>query len=173
MIKYTRVGMLIHWLTVLGVVMLFALGWLMVDLPQGSDRSAYFSLHKSIGLSVFALLGIRIAWRWRHRPPELPQSLPPWQRACARVVHLGFYVLLLLQPISGYLSSSFSDYKTAWFGVALPHWGWRDPPLNELFTEIHVLSAVTLALLIAIHVAAAIAHVVKGEGELVRRIVPW
>ena len=99
--------------------------------------------------------------------------MPFWQRSLAHVVHLAFYALLVLQPLSGYLSSSFSGYTTRLFGVPLPHWGWRDAPLNEFFTEIHVMCSIALVVLIAVHLLGALTHVLTGESTLLRRILPW
>ena len=171
--KYTVVAILIHWLTVALVFALFALGWYMVDLPKGPARSYYFALHKSIGLGVFALLCVRMYWRFSHRPPPFPRSLPGWQARLARGVHLGFYAFLVLQPLSGYLSSSFSGYPTSWFGLPLPNWGWRDAPLNELFTEIHVLCSMALLVLIGAHLVGFLSHLVSGDQVLTRRMRPW
>ena len=165
--------MCLHWLMALLVIALIGIGWFMVDLPQGPDRSAYFALHKSIGLSVFALLVLRVAWRMRHRPPALPGSVPWWQRGLAALVHLSFYAVLVVQPLSGYLSSSFSGYKTRWFGIPLPQWGWQDAPLNELFTEIHVISSIALIVLVLVHLLGTVSHLVSGEGALFRRMWPW
>ena len=172
-LKYTRIAMLLHWTTVLLVASLFALGWFMVELPKGPARGYYFALHKSLGLCVLVLLGMRVAWRLGHRPPPLPDSVPRWQAHLARGVHASFYVLLLLQPASGYLSSCFSGYATRWFGLPLPSWGWRDAPLNEFFTELHVLCSITLLVLIGVHVAGFVSHLLSGEGKLGRRMWPW
>lgn len=170
--RYTYVAMCLHWLMALLVFALVGMGWFMVDLPQGPDRSWYFALHKSIGLSVFALLVLRVVWRIGHRPPALPASVPLWQRGLAALVHLSFYAVLVVQPLSGYLSSSFSGYKTRWFGLPLPQWGWQDAPLNELFTEIHVISSIALVVLILIHLLGTVSHLVSGEGALFRRMWP-
>jgi cytochrome b561 len=172
-LKYTRVAMLLHWLTVVLVAALFVVGWSMVELAKGPQRSDYFALHKSLGLSAFALLWVRVAWRLRHRPPPLPASVPRWQAQLARGVHGAFYVLLVLQPVSGYLSSSFSGYRTRWFGLALPNWGWGDAPLNEFFTELHVLCSIALLVLIGVHVTGFLSHLLSGERALGRRMWPW
>ena len=171
--KYTRVAMLVHWLTVVLLVALFMIGWAMVELPKGPPRSNYFALHKSLGLCAFVLLWVRVAWRLRHRPPPLPTSVPRWQAQLARGVHGAFYVLLVLQPVSGYLSASFSGYRTRWFGLALPNWGWGDAPLNELFTELHVLCSITLLVLLGVHVTGFLSHLLSGERGLGRRMWPW
>ncbi len=171
--KYTRVAMLLHWTTVLLVACLFMLGWFMVELPKGPARGYYFALHKSLGLCAFVLLWLRVAWRLGHRPPPLPDSIPRWQAHLAHGVHATFYVLLVMQPLSGYLSSSFSGYTTSWFGVPLPNWGWRDAPLNELFTELHVLSSIALLVLIGVHVVGFLSHLLTGQWALSRRMWPW
>ncbi len=172
-LRYTRTAIVIHWLAAALVFVLVGLGWFMVDLPKGPDRGYYFALHKSIGLSVFALMAARIAWRLCHAPPPLPDEVPRWQRALARLVHLAFYAVLVVQPLSGYLSSSFSGYRTSWFGIALPHWGWRDAPLNELFTEIHVIGSIALVVLIGIHLLGVLSHLLGGQAHLLRRMLSW
>ena len=167
--RYTTAAVAIHWLSALLICALFGLGWFMVDLPKGPERGYYFALHKSIGLTLFLLMIYRIGWRWRHQPPALPVDVPRWQQFMATAVHRLFYVLLIIQPISGYLSSSFSGYKTNWFGVPLPHWGWRDAPLNELFTEIHVGVSIALVVLVGVHITGALSHLLEGKSAILRR----
>jgi cytochrome b561 len=170
--RYTRTAVVLHWLMAVLVFGLIGLGWSMVDLPQGPARGAAFALHKSLGLSAWVLLLLRIAWRVGHPPPPLPVAIPWWQRRLAAVVHLAFYAVLLVMPVSGYLSSSFSGYRTQWFGLPLPHWGWTDAPLNELFTEIHVMCSIALVVLVAVHLLGVLAHLLGGEQGMLRRMLP-
>lgn len=153
--------------------MLVGLGWFMVELPKGPERGYYFALHKSMGLTIFLFMLVRISWRLLNAAPAFPDSVPLWQRALAHGVHIGFYILLVAQPVSGYLSSSFSGYKTKLFGLPLPHWGWRDAPLNELFTEIHVAISIGLVVLVGVHLLGVLTHVLMGEGRMFRRMWPW
>jgi cytochrome b561 len=44
--------------------------------------------------------------------------------------------------------------------------------LNELFTEIHVMSSVMLMLLIAVHVTGALTHLLNRSDGVFRRILP-
>jgi cytochrome b561 len=171
--KYTRVAMFLHWTTAALVVTLFVIGWTMVDLPKGPERGATFALHKSIGLTVFLLTAWRWCWRLLYPAPAFPASLAPWQATLARTVHALFYILLVAQPLTGYLSSSFSGYDTAFFGVPLPSWGHHNAPLNEFFTELHVLCSIALLATIALHVVGALSHVLKPGDRMVRRMLPW
>ena len=169
--RYTLLSIILHWLTAGLILALFVIGWSMVDLPRGPERSATFALHKSLGLSVLLLSIFRVLWRWRFPAPPYANNVARWKIRAARIVHALFYVALFLQPLSGYISSSFSGYKTKWFGLPLPHWGYRDPPLNEFFTDIHVATSVVLAGLIALHVAGALTHLLARDG-LFSRMLP-
>jgi cytochrome b561 len=112
----TSLAVLMHWVVAMLVVFQLGLGSYMNDLPKGPDRSAYFALHKPVGLTVFLLAALRLVWRATHPPPPLPASMPRWQNVLARGNHGLLYALIFLQPASGYLSSSFSGYRTSFFG---------------------------------------------------------
>lgn len=168
--RYSVPAITFHWIIAALIVFLFGLGWYMTDLPKGPVRTPYFSLHKSIGLTVAGLALLRLLWRLTHRPPVLPAAIPDWQRRASGFVHTMLYVFMFLQPISGYVSSSFSGYSTKYFGVPLPNWGWKDHALNQLFTDVHVVSSFILLGLIIIHVSGALLHAVKGDGVIGRML---
>ncbi len=170
--RYTLIAIILHWAIALLILVQFSLGWYMVDLPKGPERSYFFALHKSIGLTILLLAVIRLGWRLIHSPPPLPATMPYWQRELAGHTHTMLYVLLFFQPISGYLSSSFSGYKTSFFGIPLPHWGWKEPLLNELFTALHVGGSMTLLLLTITHILGALSHALTPGDRVFRRMLP-
>lgn len=171
--KYTRTAMMLHWGMAILVCALFALGWYMVELPKGPARGEAFALHKSLGLSAFLLLVWRLGWRLRHPAPALPVSVPTWQARLAHGVHWAFYGLLVCQPVTGYLSSSYSGYSTRLFGLPLPQWGHADPPLNQFFTELHVAGSLALLALIVVHLIGTLSHLLQPGENLLRRMLPW
>lgn len=171
--RYSFTAILLHWVMAILVITLFGLGWYMVDLPKGSDeRSWFFALHKSIGLTMAILVLLRLIWRFKHVPPALPVFISKFKQKLAGLTHWLLYVAMFIQPISGYISSSFSGYKTKIWGLALPHWGWKSPNLNEIFTDIHVASSVALLCLIILHLSGVIFHVVEGDRSILRRMLP-
>jgi cytochrome b561 len=145
----------------------------MVDLPKGSaERSFFFALHKSIGLTTGLLLLARVGWRIFHRAPALPPSLRRWQALLAHGTHALLYLFMFVQPLSGYLSSSYSGYSTRFWGLALPQWAPQDTAINELFTEIHVVSSVALLCLATLHVLGAFGHVFSVHASVLQRMLP-
>ncbi len=140
--RYSSTAIFIHWLMAVMIIGMIGLGIYMADLPKGSDeRSWFFALHKSIGLTLAILVIIRLVWKVVSKPPFLPDFIAPTQKKLATTTHHLLYVMMFLQPVTGYISSSFSGYKTKFWGMPLPHWGWKAPELNKLLTTIHDISA--------------------------------
>src|SRR6201997_401282 len=94
--SYTRTAIAFHWLIALLIVCGFSLGWVMTGIPGFTPtKLRYFSWHKWIGVTVFALVVLRILWRATHAAPPPPAGMPAWQRAAAQVTHLALYVLMI------------------------------------------------------------------------------
>ena len=168
--QYSRPAMALHWLHAGLVLALLVIGWTMVDLPKGPLRTAPYALHKSLGLCALALFFIRLAWR-RHAPPPMPAAqLKPWEQRLADTVHRAFYGLLLLVPLAGYLSASFTKYPMKFFGLVLPSTGWPDETLNLLFNTLHKGAAWALIGLIFLHLAGTLQHALRRDGILSRML---
>lgn len=170
--RYARLLIMLHWLIALGIIGLLAVGLYMVGLPKGLPvKAALINLHKSLGLTVFLLVLLRIVARAAlHRPP-LP-SMRPWQRAAARTTQGLLYVGMVVMPLAGYLGSSFNRYGTRFWGIPLPKWGWDDAHLRELFFGIHQAVGYLLIALIVLHVAGAFKHQWIDRDNLLARMLP-
>ena len=169
---YTLPAIILHWIIAILILILLPLGWYMVDLPRGPDRSWYFALHKSIGLSVFILIVMRTIWRVLYIPPELPSYISTLKQSVIHWMHKLLYLVMFIQPLSGYFSSSFSGYKTKIWGIPLPHWGWKDPQLNTLFSTIHEYSSIFFIALVSLHLAGVFYHIHRKEKDILRRMLP-
>lgn len=169
--RYTPVAISLHWLLALLVVGGFGLGWFMTDLPLSPDKLKYYAWHKWIGVSVFLLAVLRLAWRLGHRPPPLPAGTPPWQRLAADWTHRLLYLLIFVLPLSGWLYSSASGYPVVYLGlVQLPDLVAKDKVLADLLHEVHELLAWGLCALVAVHFAAALKHQFVDRDGLLRRM---
>jgi cytochrome b561 len=169
--RYTRTAITLHWLIAALVVAMLLLGLVMTDVPRQTPmRGTLFNLHKSLGLVVLVLLIARLAWRLSHHPPPLPADVAPWSRQLAGLTHAAFYVLLLAQPLLGYVASVFGKYGVKFFGVALPAWSSDNPAVREPFLDAHHLVARLLIGLIALHLAGVAWHRFGRRGDLWRRM---
>lgn len=169
--RYTRTAIALHWLIAFAVIAQFAWGWWMQGIgkqPPG-PRAEAFNLHKSIGLTLLALMTLRLLWRWRNPAPPLP-PMPVWQARLARVNHVLLYVTLFTMPLAGYLGSVFSGYPVKYFGMTLPTWGWNDSASKELFSAIHYVTSWVLVGAVALHVAGALKHALLDRDGLLARM---
>ena len=172
--RYSGVAIALHWIVALLAFGQIALGWWMLELPKSPPglRAGWFNFHKSIGLTIGMLVLARLAWRLRHPAPPLPPSMPRWQARAARASHFLLYACLVVQPLAGYLGSSFTQYPIKYFGATLPHWGWDSPALKDLFSMIHLGAAIVFMVLIAMHVAAALKHLLVDRDGVFERMWP-
>jgi cytochrome b561 len=170
--RYTRTAVALHWLVALLVLAQIAWGFWMQQIPKQplGVRADAFNLHKSGGMLIFALMVVRLGWRLGHPPPALP-SLPAWQRVGARVSHTLLYVLLIAQPLVGYLGSVWSGYPVRFFGLLVPAWGSKDTALKDLMSQCHYVIACALIAVITVHIAAALRHAAARDG-IVQRMTP-
>jgi len=169
--RYTRTAIALHWVVALAVIVQFTWGWVMQTIPKQPPglRADAFNVHKSVGLTILALMILRALWRWRHPAPPLP-AMPAWQATTARANHAVIYVCLFLMPLAGYLGSVFSGYPVKFFGIALPAWGWKDDAIKNAMSVLHFSVSWVLLAAIALHVAAALKHWIWDRDGLVARM---
>jgi cytochrome b561 len=169
--RYTRTAIALHWLIALTVVVQFAWGWWMQSIPKDPPgmRVDAFNLHKSIGLTLFALMALRVIWRVAHPPPPLP-AMPQWQSRLAHFNHLLLYAALFAMPLAGYLGSVFSGYPVKYFGITLPSWGVKNAGLKDLFSAVHYAASWVLAGAVALHLAGVAKHAFIDRDGLLGRM---
>lgn len=169
--RYDRVAVALHWIIAILVLAQIGLGWFMVDLPKGPERGYYFALHKSLGLTTAFLILLRVAWRLTHLPPALPDWLPAWQARAAWWTHRLLYACMVVMPITGYLSASFTKHPMKLWGMPFPKAGWEHDLINSVFNAIHVGTSWLFVALLALHIGAGLKHLFAGDGVF-RRILP-
>lgn len=155
--------MLVHWVIAVALLADVVLGWWMLDVPKHPPglRAGWFNLHKSVGLTIGLLVIVRLAWRLLH--PVVAPHLSRWQQLVSRAVHALLYACMFALPLSGWLGSNFTRYPVLFFGVRLPGWNHDWPAAKELMSTVHETVAWLLVALVAIHVAAALWHWLRGD----------
>lgn len=171
--RYGVVAQTLHWLIVLLVIVQFVVGPHAADLPVGIERLKLLTFHKSVGLTILALVLLRLAWRLYTPAPALPAGIGRAQRRLAHLNHGLLYGLLLVMPILGWLTSSASNLTVRWFFLFnLPNLVQPDPALAKLTRELHDTLAWCLLGLVLLHVAAAFYHQLVLKDGLLRRMLP-
>ena len=167
---YDVIARLLHWVIALLLIGLISLGWYMTSIKGEPNSGWYFNLHKSFGLIAAMLIFFRVFWRFTHKPAPLPSSVPHWQAIIARAIHLLLYFCMLIMPITGFIGASFGQYGVAFFGVELPHWVHPNHAISKPTFEVHEVVAWILVGLIALHILAAIKHLVINKDKVFQRM---
>ena len=163
----------LHWLIVLLVLCQFVVGPYAADLPVGIERLKLLTFHKSLGMTVFALVILRLLWRLYSPAPRLPAGMQSLPRLLAHLSHAGMYGLLLVLPLLGWLTSNASNLTVRWFFLFnLPNLTAPEPSVANLTKELHELGAWCLLALVSLHVAAAFWHELVLKDGVLRRMLP-
>ncbi len=172
--RYTRTAVALHWLIALLIFAALPLGLYMHDLPLSPYKLRLYSYHKWIGVTVFLLAMIRLAWRVTHRPPAMPDTMQRWEKIAAESVHHLLYVLIFLIPLSGWLMSSAMGFQTVWFGVLpLPDLVGKNKELADLLHEVHENLNYGLIALLLGHIGAAFKHHLIERDDVLVRMIPF
>ena len=165
--------MTLHWLAAVLIFCGLGLGLFMTGLPFSPEKFRFYAWHKWIGITIFLVTALRLAWRVAHPPPPLPPSIPPWQVRASRLAHGFLYALMLGIPLSGWIYSSATGVSVVYLGlVPLPDLVGKDRELARVLLRVHQTLNFTLATVVTVHVAAALKHHFADRDGLLARMFP-
>ena len=171
--RYAIASITLHWLTLALFVAVYATIELREFFPKGSSpREALKSAHFMLGLTVFALVWIRIGARLLWRAPAPVDRGPAWQRLAARATHLALYALMIGMPIAGWIILSAEGKSIPFFGLELPPLTASNQALAEQVEEVHKLVGTAGYWLIGLHASAVLFHHYLLRDGMLGRMLP-
>ncbi len=171
--RYTATAIALHWLIAILLLGLFAVGLYMHDLPLSPWKLKVYSWHKWGGVTAFLLVLARAAWRFTHRPPDLPAAMSRLLRLAAHGGHAALYALMIAIPISGWLMSSAKGVPVVYFGLLpLPDLVDKDKELGKLLELVHETLNYLLAFIVVGHAGAALKHHLIDKDDVLLRMLP-
>lgn len=170
---YGLIAQLLHWLVVAGISAQFVWAWRIDQAESVRSEFQLVNQHKSIGMTVLALVVLRLGWRAFNRPPAFPPSMKTWEMRAANVAHWLLYVLILAMPVTGWIYTSAAGFGAEFFGLLdIPDLVGQSERLEEIFGEIHEWLAIAIVAVVSIHVLAALRHQFVLKDGLLRRMLP-
>ncbi len=170
--RWGPVSQAFHWLVVILVLVMAYLGLTMTDLPNSPHKIRLYALHKSIGLTILALVALRLLWRWYAGTPRPLGGIARRQARVATATHWALYLLLFAMPVSGWLVNSTAGFPLQWFGLFnLPSIAGKSEAMHALTRSAHEFLFWTLVATVLLHAGAAVFHhVVQRDGTLLRML---
>ena len=180
--RYSAVAILLHWLIAAAIVLQVTLSFRMKG-PHTPEQFSVTQLHKSVGITILLLSLVRIAWRLTNPPAPLPAAMPRWERDLSRVVHVGFYAIMIGMPLTGWImvSASRIQLPTLLYGIApwpsFPGVAHLAPEAKRMWRDLaetsHGLLSDLIYVLLALHVAGALKHQLFSRDEpVLARMAP-
>ncbi len=171
--RYNQVSIGLHWLMLLLIGAVYSLMEFRDIFPRGSDpREAMKAWHYTLGLSVFALVWLRLVARFIGGTPSITPAPPAWQARLGGLVHVLLYGLMIGMPLGGWLILSAEGDPIPFFGLHLPPLTGPNEQLAELIEDIHETGAEAGYVLIALHAAASLVHHYLMKDDTLRRMLP-
>lgn len=180
--RYTSVAILLHWIIAVLILFNLYLGFRMGFL-KGLAQFNVFQLHKSVGITILAFSLARLAWRLLNPPPPEPASLKPWEKLAAAGVHWGFYVIMIVMPLSGWILVSTSPLNiptVLYHVIPWPHFpvvhdlaAGPKTSVNHTSSATHLVLAWSALALLALHLGAVVKHQFLDRDPVLGRMLPF
>lgn len=166
--RYGTVAMAVHWLSAIAILGLLWAGFTAANTVDEAAKTQILRLHTSAGITVLALTIFRICWwLFADRRPQEVAGVPRWQAVSARIVHVLFYLVIIVLAASGIGLMVLSGAGDVVWGdaVGLPDFREYGPRTS------HGIAARLLVALTIVHVIAALYHqFVRRDGTLSRML---
>jgi len=163
----------LHWLVALSVLTTVPIGLLLPYLAPGPTQDGLYNFHKSLGILILILMLLRVLNRFAAGAPAPEPGLARWQRAVSSAVHGALYLLLIVQPIVGYWANSAFGAATPVFGLfQIPAMVATDQDFAARLFALHRWIGILIALLVAVHIGAALQHFLIFRDGVLQRMLP-
>ena len=169
---YSATARALHWLTAALVLTMIPIGIVMANFSLGPTGDVLYDIHRSIGAILLPIAIVRLAYRLKNPPPPLPSDIPAIQQLAAHVTHWALYVLLIVQPVIGWIATSAyrAPIKVFWLFELPPIW-----PVDQAFSgqmfAVHRVFGIIITLLLCAHIGGALFHHFIRKDEVLLRMV--
>ena len=172
--NYGAVAKFLHWSIVILIIAQYVIAEAAEELPDGLDKFAMITRHKSLGMLLLGLAVLRILWKVSSKglPAPVPMARP--QRIAAAAGHGLLYLLILAMPLSGWAMSSSANYPVTFFGLfQFPALVGESHDLHEALEEVHEVLFNAILVVAVLHALAAVYHHVWMKDDTLRRMLPF
>jgi cytochrome b561 len=139
----------------------------------GPAREMWFTIHKSIGITILVLVVLRVIVRAVGRTPDYPGTMGRLEHAAASAVQILLYFVMAWMCVSGYVTSLAGGHGFDWFFLfPTPDLVPRSRALAHIASVMHIVGQWVVYTLIAAHVLGAAFHLIVRRDGVFQRMLP-
>ena len=157
--RYGKVSRMLHWTIAILFISLIPMGIFASMIPEDTEyRNVYYVVHKTIGVTVFLLVIVRLIWNRLSRRPSLDSALTSREEKLAHRAHNTLYVMMLAIPITGFMMTSYHGYETYFFFWEMQPL-WEQSEIYQVWGGFHkYLLPYLLYIVLGAHILGALKH---------------
>jgi cytochrome b561 len=167
---YNPVAKILHWTIALLIALQLVIGFTMPDIHKGTRPDGEIGWHLTVGVLIVLLVAVRVVWR-AVRPPIGTDSDRGVMRRLSSATHILLYLLMVSVPVLGWANASSRDWAVSVGPLHLPHIMAVGSKLGHEMGDIHGDLAIVLAIVIGLHVAAALYHQFIRKDDTLKRMM--
>ncbi len=141
--RFDNVSIWFHWTTLLLIVVMFATAFARERAGDGDSAAFLLTLHRSTGVATWLVTLVRLdleGARWAPAAASVRHT-PECSDGPRGMTEYGLFLLLIVQPITGFVQSIARGKPFALLGLSFPAVIARDRDLTHLFASIHSTGA--------------------------------
>ena len=157
--RYGKVSRMLHWTIAILFISLIPMGIFASMIPEDTEyRNAYYVVHKTIGVTVFLLVIVRLIWNRLSRRPSLDSALTSREEKLAHRAHNTLYFMMLAIPITGFMMTSYHGHETYFFFWEIQPL-WEQSEIYQVWGGFHkYLLPYLLYIVLGAHILGALKH---------------
>jgi cytochrome b561 len=166
-------SILLHWVTAVIIVVMLYVGS-SIDSFVGAERQSTLVLHTSIAIAAYALLWLRIIWRFAYGHPGPLAKQGRLFFLVGKWVHILMLVALAVMLISGpFLVWTMGEPIRVFDWFVIPSPLEASVELNIAVHAVHSWTAILIFVAILLHIGGVYKHTAfNQDGTLTKMIIP-
>ena len=171
--RYGSLSIALHWLMLVLIIGVYTCIDLVDFFAEGSNAEEFLKTwHFTLGLSILALVVLRVIVNVTSKVPEIQPVPPNWQKKAGNLMHLALYALMFCMPVAGWLILSAEGTPIPFFGLHLPALIGVNEGTADLVQGFHETLGTLGYFLIGLHAVAGLFHHYVMRDTTLLRMLP-
>lgn len=156
--KYGHLAKILHWLMAIVFVAMFFIAYVMTNIDKSHFRDSLYDFHKATGILLFMLAIVRLTWRALNVSPALPSAMRVWQQQAAKWNVIFLYAVMIIMPISGFLTSTLGGHPITFYGLITLAPLSHNAVASQFYSDVHEIVSYVFIGLFSLHVLGSLYH---------------